>query len=258
MHKDEINKCLDNPFSLKLLNEWSRITKEIYKKEGFHIGKNNYHILSEKEKYNSRIFQLECDLITTIEQIEHIKVFLARIPYKRYLWNNSIDQLSYIRYHLEVLYHKVHTVLDIMKLLINEVYYLEINGRDCSWNRIKTKVGDDIEPMKIINQYYEVFKSILEFRHLNTHKGYFEDKEMEDVNFTTGYGLLKLYNIFGHEPDEEIKSSISKHYIDYRLNQFRKDKLLLINNIQKLIFGFSKRFLSSLNAEYNNQLNNIR
>jgi hypothetical protein len=257
MHKDEINKCLDNPFSLKLMDEHYQSTNEIEKRDGFQSGGNNYHLLTEKEKYNSRIFRLECDLITTIDGIEYVKVFLTRIPYKKYLWKNSIDELSYIQYHLEILFHKVHTVLDVMKLLINEVYFLGINERDCSWKRLKAKVGNQIEAMIVINQYYEEFKNIIENRHLNTHQGYFRDKKMDDIDFFTGYGLLKLYNKAGLEPDEEMKKRISNFYIDFQLKHFRDDKLKFIVNIQKSIYSYLKRFLLSLNEEYNKKLNSL-
>ena len=258
MHKDEINKCLDNPFSLKLLDEHSQSVKEFEKRDGYQAGKNNYHLLSEKEKYSSRIFRLECDLINTIDKIEYIKIFLARIPYKKYLWKNSIDELSYIQYHLETLYHKVHTILDVMKLLVNEVYCLGINEKDCSWKRLKAKVGEHIEAMKIINQYYEEFINILEYRHLNTHQGYFQDKEMDDIDFFTGYGLLKLYNNMGLEPDEEMKDRISKLYIDIKLKRLREDKLQFIANIQNRVYDYLKRFLLSLNEEYNNKLKSLK
>lgn len=250
MSNNRINKCLNNPFSLKLMDVHKESVYDAEKREGFQMRGNNYHLFSEKEKYTSRIFRLECDLVSTIEQIEYIKVFISKIPYKKFMWNHSIDELSYLQYHLEVLYRKVHTVLEIMKLMVNEVYMLGIKERECSWKNLKSKVGKDIEPMKDINQYYEIFIALIENRHLNSHRGYFQDEEMNKIDLLSGYGLMKLYHKAGFEMDDELKKNISKLLIDIQLNKFREDKVKLIANVLEIIYGLLLRFLESLNPEY--------
>ena len=252
-----INECLINKFVRSLLENQSSYMLNFENRVGYRPDENNYNLLTEKEKYTAGISQILTNFISTIEQLEFIKIFIRRTPYKKYLWNNSIDELKYIQYHLEVLFHKIHTILEIMKLLLNEVYILNFNEKNCTWQNLVSQLGTEIQPMVILNNYFTTFKNIIELRHLNSHRGFYLDQEQEEIDLYTGYGLLKLYNNSGIEPDEEFNSRVSQQKIKEQISLFRKRKINIINNIQAKISEYSNDFLESLYEKYNEYYNSL-
>jgi len=142
MNSSILNKeLLDNEFTIYFIKVFVDSIKDIDKRNGFSYSSNNYNLLNEKERYLTDIQRYHTNLIYTIEQIDYIRVFLKRFPAKKFYQNNNINQLSYIQYHIEVLIHKIHTISEIMRLLVNEVYMLKIDPRDCSWKKLVSKIG---------------------------------------------------------------------------------------------------------------------
>ncbi|MGD0710563.1 MAG: Cthe_2314 family HEPN domain-containing protein [Bacteroidales bacterium] len=241
---------LSNPFSKNLLDSTSEILMNGDKRKGFVLGQNNHHLLNEREKYIMRIQKRHSDLIATIEQINFIKIFLSRFPNKDFLSNNNINQLTYIQYHSEVLFHKVHTILEIMKLLINEVYILKIEPEDCSWNTLISKLNKNYLPMKIIDKYFKTFEKFIEMRHANSHRGIYDDVEKDKINLDFGFGVYEMHERMGIETDTEFKKIFPKYLINYKIKEFKKNRIKLVSKVQDIIYELTNDFLVSLIDEF--------
>ena len=248
---DDINqKFLENPFTENLLETYSAILKIGDKRVGFVFGENNHRLLNENEKCISRIFALHSNLTHSVEHIHFIKTFLKRYPYRKFYTENNITQLSYIQYHTEVLFHKVHTILDIMKQLVNEVYKLKITSKDCSWNLLSAKLNIKNPSMQVIERYYKTFENIIKIRNENTHRGNYNDSGKDEIEMEYGQSVYELHDRLGIETNIEFIKTFPKFMINYKLKEYRKKRIQLVNEIQENVYKLGFEFLSSLNKKF--------
>lgn len=219
------------------------------KKVGFKIGQNNFHLLDKSEKYVSNVNKVNRDLRCVFEQINSVRVFIRRFPNKKFYYENGIGELEYIQYHTESLIHKVHTILEIMKLIVNEVYCLEIPKKDCNWNALTSKLNKNTHCLKVIDIYYKVFNDFIESRHINTHRGIYKDDEKEKIEMDYGLDLYKIsYNI-NYDLGEDFKNIFPKFMIEFKIKELRKDRIKLVTETEKNINDLLKAFLTSLDDE---------
>jgi hypothetical protein len=149
----------------------------------YNILKNNFHLFSEKNKYVMNTFRYYNNITEFNEDIKKVEFFLRRFPNSKFLNENDIDNLTYIKYHMEVLFHKIHTILELKKLMINEVYNVGFSEKNCSWENLKkhSKLRNKA-PVQILKNYFKTFKYIIDLRHLNTHRGFYDDENSIDIS----------------------------------------------------------------------------
>lgn len=244
-----------NAFSIELSRNISKSLEGFENRNGYVFGANNHHLLNEEEKYHSRVFRIQSSLVQTCEQLGHIKIYLNRYPFKKYYLQKNISQLEYIQYHTEVLFHKIHTISEIMKLLLNEVYQFGISEKDCSWFKIVEKLPKSAEPMLCLDTYFKTFSNLIDLRHRNTHRGYYEDKEKDDIDLKYGYAFYKFENS-GFEMDEELKQRLPLPLINRLIREHRKKRVKLVEICIDENEKCLKHFLASLYKEYQNQIKN--
>jgi Cthe_2314-like HEPN len=236
---------LDTPYLHFLMNEVHVIQENIPERQGYMLGANNYHLLTTKEKKISDIYKYVGNLIGTVEDLKLIYAFINRLPQKAYLEKHEISELDYIKYHYEVFIHKIHTICEIMKLVTNEVYNLNLAPKDCTWtNLIKHSKFNNSTCKKIIERYFDDFKSLIEDRNLNSHRGVFEDKKMDEIS--PYYFLYRMYKKQNMELDDEFKKIAPYWHIKYQIRKFKKEKLKEIAVYEQRIFKYLKSFLLSL------------
>lgn len=220
------------------------------KKDEFKIGQNNFHLLDNSEKYVSRVSKINGDLRRVFEQINSVRIFVRRFPNKKFYYENGIGELDYIQYHTECLIHKVHTILEIMKLTINEVYCLEVPKKECNWNTLTSKLNKNTPCLKIIDVYYKVFNDFIESRHINTHRGIYNDDEKETIEMDYGLDLYQISYNLNYDLGEDFKNQFPKFMIEFKIKELRKNRVKLINETEKNINDLLKAFMTSLNDEF--------
>ena len=161
--------------------------KAVINREVFNPSENNHLLLTTKEKYVKSTMELHCNLSQTFGGIGFVKTFLRRFPFKKFYFQNEINNLNYIQYHTEPFIHKVNTIKEIMLLLINEVYVLEVAKEDCSWKKLSNKIDNQNESMRLIDSFYSTFKTFIELRNLNSHRGIFADSEKDEISIPLGF-----------------------------------------------------------------------
>ncbi|MBF9254785.1 hypothetical protein I2I11_15885 [Pontibacter sp. 172403-2] len=248
----EFEDILNNSFTLKLSDLVVQIQKVAIDNKNIKLGENNFHFLSDIDKNIMNMFDIQSKLVYNNEQLIFVNVFIKRFSDKSYLISNGINQLRYIQYHYEVFAHKIHTILELMKLMINEVFNLGIHPKDCSWENIrKRKELKSYKGINILNAFYVKFKNIINLRHANTHRGIFIDSEMDELS-----GPLFLYEAsekFDLDMDE-YRKVYPKHLLDYQIKKYRKSKVEIINSLGAESFKLTKAFLTSLEEELNRKI----
>lgn len=177
-----VEDIVSTKYLLSLLKRVSIATTKIENHKEFKLGFNNYRLFSESEKRDRRLFTMSCNLLNFIKDLKKIWVFLNRTPERNYLEKHEISQLEYIQYHDEVFLHKVHTICELMKLIANEELGLGIKEKDCSWTTlIKYPEFSKAKCSKVIQDYFEFFKDHIDDRHLNTHRGLYDDPTAAEI-----------------------------------------------------------------------------
>lgn len=186
------------------------------------------------------IQRLNIDLTAKIAELNNIKedlhkviIFLKRFPLKKYYEENDIFELDYIKYHLEVFFHKVATGSDLLKLLVNVVFDLGIDNKRCKLKILKEKIPNEYEQqfIKLIEAYDDTFKSIKSFRHKNSHEAKFYDEK---------YDRLKLFDTlyrnsikFGLNIDD-IRILMPEGYLEFSIKELRKDRIKWVEEAMEM------------------------
>lgn len=250
------NDFLMNYFSQRLQEDITSAQKDFDKRAGYLQGQNNHHLLNEDEKFTSRIFRIQSALANTSEQLLHIRLYINRYPFRKHYLSQGISQLEYIQYHMESLYHKVHTIHEIMLLVINEVYRLNLPAMKCRWNVLTKKLASTEKPLKIAHIHFKTFENLIGLRHLNSHRGYYEDEEKDKIDLNYGLFFFKE-EAKGLKINEDLKKMFPPALTRYKLNEFKKQKVQLIDLIIKENEKHLHNFLESLLPVYESQLQQI-
>jgi len=250
------NDFLMNWFSERLQEDLSGAMKDFDKRPGYVQGQNNHHLLDEDEQYTSRIFKIQAALATTSEQLLHIRQYVNRYPFRKHYLSQGISQLEYIQYHMEALYHKVHTIHEIILLLVNEVYRLNLPAIKCRWPQLKKKLASTEKPLQGAHRYFKAFENLIGLRHLNSHRGYYEDEEKDKIDIFYGLFFFKE-QAKGLKLDQDLLKMFPPALTQYKLNEFKKEKVKLIDLVIQENGKHLHCFLESLFPVYEGQLQQI-
>ena len=217
-----------------------RTMKEIHNHPEYNLNKNNHNLLSHEGKYANKVFSIYSKITEVKEDLRKIEIFLRRFPLKKFYEENEISHLDYIKYHTEVFYHKSNTLLDLFKLMVNEVYELGYSEKKCTWgNLIKSEIVKETLSIKVIEFYHKSFKHIIEARNFNTHRGIFKDSEKDDIQ--SSMIIYKNSEKFNIEIGDDFRKMMPKFYLEYKLKKYKNDKLLYIksgNNVAEQYINF--------------------
>lgn len=240
---------LNNKLTIDLIRSMKDINEELQQNPNFKIGKNNYHLQSDKGKYIANVFMYFNQLTSLIDNLNQVEVFLKRFPSKKYYESNGITELNYVQYHFEVFLHKIHTVLELKKLLLNAVYELGIPEKDCSWDKMKNI--DLIKKSKaypILNSYFSYFKSLIEARHFNTHRAVFIDSDKDNLSSDLFiYNSMKLLNL---QLGDEFKGMIPQVILNRRIKIYRNERLKFVQQMRLKVEEYVRNFFNSIADDF--------
>lgn len=233
---------------MKFLREVKKYQKEATLHPDFEMGKNNHSTLSKKGIYLNEIFKYYSRMNDLTSDLEHIVIFLRRFPYPKFYYKNDINQLDYIKYHSEVFIHKIHTILEVKKMLLNCTYELGLNEKDCSWENLKNQKGiKGTEIAQLMNSYHKTFKHIINVRHHNTHRATYNDKDSDDISLPLS--IYENHEKLGLELDDEFKTLIPKFILDYQVKKLKKERINYIKDGINSVNYYSTKFMNIIFSE---------
>lgn len=223
--------------------------EELYNHPERKSSQSNFHLLSEKGKYSSKVFEYYSKMNQTLDDLRKIEIFLRRFPLKNFYQDNEITHLDYIKYHTEVFYHKINTLLDLFKIIINNVYELGLSEKKCTWeNLIKSEKSKQSVLIKVVECYYKSFEHVLIARNLNSHRGQFHDSEKDDLE--DYLFLYKNSEKFNMELGDNFKKMMPKFYLQYKVKVYKNDKLKFIQNGNKVAKEYANIFSNIFFEEF--------
>lgn len=223
--KDELSKQAE-----LVLNELMFELEKAREHTNYDINKNNYKCLSERGKYLVEINSLICKMNELLRDIKKVLIFIRRFPNPKYFIDNDIDNIDYIKYHLEMLTNKTHNILEIMRLTINSVYELGLSTNDCSWNNLKLELDINSNVMQIVNLYHKSFKDVINIRHSNIHQG--KDVDPITTNMQSDLSLIRTRVYYWsidkrNTNDYYFTSSLLKH----KTKEYKKERVEYVKSV---------------------------
>lgn len=200
--------------------------------------KHNYDFLSKKGKFLWKILDLYGRLKKLLDDLNRVEAFITSFPNMEIYEENKINEIAYLNYHLEVFYHKIHTIGEVQKIIVAQVFELDICDKDCNWDNLNAR-KNDIEPnvIDVIDRYYKSFKSMINVRHLNTHRSLNVNPSSNEIS-----ALLLLHeNSKSYSESEnfifnkQIKGSIEKH-INKKVEYIHDSKEIAKKYVDELLY----------------------
>ena len=241
-----------NAFTKNLLDNVHKSQNDATKRGEGKSGENNWHTLTEKEKYIMHIFNAYTRLDHVIEQLNHIVIYLNRFSLNEKFEKNDINELTYLQYHLEVYFHKIHTVLELKKIIVNRVFKFDLKDKDCTWENLKKCKGFNgsvVEP--VMDKFFKAFKPMIDRRHFNTHRGYFDDPEID--RFSTPlfiYAQSRKYNM----DISDYKQVYPEFLVKYGVRDLRRKRAKEIATNNETLYLFINAFYTAINKTFNSRL----
>jgi len=139
-----------------------------------------------------------------------------------------------MQYHLEAYVHKMHTVLEVMRLMVNEVYAFGIQEKECTWDNLRKYPGmKNSAVSKVLNYYFKTFKNVNDIRHVNTHRGIFSDKDMDELSsHVLIYSSAKKYQM----DISKYEDIYPEFLLKYNLKKVRKSRINDINLRNRAVY----------------------
>jgi hypothetical protein len=190
---------------------------------------NKRHLLTSIHRLNIDLNTKFVELNRIKSDINKVVVFLKRFPTRKFYEENEITELDYIKYHLEVFFHKVATGSDLLKLLVNVLFELNIANKQCNTKKLKEKIPNKyINPfIGLIEAYDESFKNIKFFRHKNSHEAKFYDDKFDRLEmYDRLYRNSKKFDL----SIKEFQIIMPEGYLDFSIKELRKDKIEWVKN----------------------------
>lgn len=185
---------------------------------------NKRHLLIPIHRLNIDINSKFVELSNIKDDLKKVIIFLLRIPTKKFYEENEISELDYVKYHLEVFFHKVATGSDLLKLLVNVLFDLKIDNRKCNLINLKKNLSEQHHQgfIDLIEAYDETFETIKFFRNKSSHEAKFYDDEFERLAmFDNLYRNSKKFDI----ETETLNQIMPVGYLEFKIKELRKGKI---------------------------------
>lgn len=205
---------------------------------------NKRHLLTSIHKLNIDITSKYVELASIKDDLKKVIVFLRRMPTRKFYEDNAINELDYVKYHLEVFFHKVATGSDLLKLLVNVVFELNIDNRYCNMKNLQKKVPRAYHNsfLKLIDAYDETFKTIKFFRNKNSHEAKFYDKEFERLAmFDNLYRNSEKFDL----ETESLNILMPVGYLEFRIKELRKDRIKWVVEAASAYEGYIDKIMEN-------------
>lgn len=181
------------------------------------------HILKDErkrkaaDKYVLDVFNVLLRIHECFSTLYRAKGFILRRPSVKQLEsNNQMTIIDYYYYHYDVVVHKLSTIRELSYKLINVVFELGIEDKNCCWKTI-LKGNDKIAMPGIMNiqqLYYKLLKKVEDERNESTHSGRIELTFLKEIDLYVSVSqMIKQHKIPMDGWDPMAKGSYHEHLL---------------------------------------------
>lgn len=181
---------------------------------------------NEIERYVLDVFDIINNIQEGFTNINRAKGFIQRRPNQAQLDSNEeMTVPEYYMYHYDVVIHKLSTIRDLSYKLINAIFKLDLDERNCNWNGIlkrKEKISA-LGIMNLMQLYYAALYNIETQRNVSTHSGKLELQFLKYIDYCTF--ISKAIRLYGFNCKDPMAKRTYNQYV------LRKNKKQLLEHI---------------------------
>lgn len=259
-----LNDVLKNRLSATCNAIAYEIMKDVTKRDGYNIKKNNSHLLFENEKYIMDLFDLLSNTMDCLSSIDNACIFMTHFYEKNHFEKHQISFIDYNLYHYDVLCYKISTLKDLYFKLVNFLYNLNLKDKSCNWTAIEREENIINKPLLFyfLRENFKHLSTINNRRNRSAHEGKVEHKAFKDISsyvFLTMHDKTNNNNIskdlnstYGPYLEVEIKKSQQAFLEEveiYRYNTFVFTRCILCS--------LSEKFIQTINSQTKNKYSEI-
>lgn len=244
MSLDEVGK---NEFYIACLYLVKDIIRDVEKREGFNMDRNNYHLLTDDEIFILGLYNILNSIENCLFSIENASIFMKHFFGKNYFEKYQISSVDYYQYHYDVFCFKISTLKDLYYKLINYLYGLKLKGKNCNWCEIEKKKDEINNPFLfyLITENYNRLSIIYNSRNDSAHEGKIGHKAFNDI---APYVMIDIY---------AKNKIIENNYVikrgsfwEYKYKNSRKQFLEEVDICKHNAFLFTRCILCSLSDKF--------
>lgn len=218
------DRLYEKPFSKELVEDSTGLAKRLIKLK---IPKGKKAPQSERGKYVHQVLDSFSELQGIVENLDMAEVFLKSYPVS-VAWKKKYDQNHYFTYHYEMWILNAIRLYERLLILINSVYWLEIDHRDVSYKTIAAHNElINTDTLKVLNKVHAALSQLQGTKNSVFHRYIYTDDELSDIT---------RYNFLARNSEGDLKKKFSTFAkIKMRILYLPKKRKEVENNNKELL-----------------------
>lgn len=232
----DLDKLYQINFSKTLINDGVDLAKILLK-----LPKGEKPAQNDKDDYVHQVWDSFTELQRIVESLDMAEIFLKSYSTSK-AWRNKYDQNHYFTYHYEMWIINGIRLYERLLILINSVYWLEIDHREVSYKSVAQHPKlKGTETLKVLNKVHGAMKSLQGTKNSVFHRYIYTDDEL---------GNIAQFNLLARNSDGDIRKKFTAEAkLEMRLFYLpKKQKEVQKNNGQLLTVASS--VLDTLEKQY--------
>lgn len=213
------------------------------------------HISTEEISFLKKLYKILIGIDNCLKTIDTSCLFLKRFYGKKYYESKSISVIDYMTYHYDMICYKTATLKDLYFKLINHLYSLGLNKKECTWKNINSQKARINNPVifKILESNYNCLKNIIETKRNNSaHEGDMNEIKLVKMEL---YDFLISSNI---KMGLEELSTLDKMQYKKSIKDLKQKLMKEVIIIRWISFMFTKCIFCSLSDRFAEIISNTK
>lgn len=218
------SKLYETPFSKDLVNDSTAYAQRSMRLK---VAKGKKAPSTKRGEYIHQVLDSFSELQNIIENLDMAEIFLKSYPVS-IAWKKKYDQNHYVTYHYEMWVMNAIRLYERLLILINSVYWLEIDHREVSYKTVAAHSGlKDTDTLKVLNKVHGALSQLQGLKNSVFHRYIYTDDELNEIT---------KYNFLARNSDGELKEQLSRFAaIKMRIFYLPKKRKEIENNNKELI-----------------------
>src|SRR6185312_6166889 len=192
------DRLYETPFSKELVEDSTTMAKRLLKLK---LPKCKNAPQSDSGEYIHQVLDSFSELQRIVENLEMAEIFLKSYPVS-VAWKKKYDQNHYFTYHYEMWILNAIRLYERLLILIDSVYWLEIDHCDVSYKTITAHTDlSGTDTLKVLNKVHAALSQLQGTKNSVFHRYIYTDDELSDIT---------QYNFLARNSAGDLKEQFSR------------------------------------------------
>ncbi len=237
IEQDALNK---QQFTKSLLDDSSSYVKKVSK---IKLPKGKTISPTARIAYIHQVLDSFAELQAIVDHLNMVEIFLSSYTVSR-TRKKTFDENHYFTYHYEMWILNAVRLYERALILIDSVYWLEVDHREVTYTTISSHPGlDGTKTLAVLKKVHGALSKLQGLKNSVFHRYIYTDEELGNI---ATYNFVAR-NSLGDEDQKKEFSSIAKYFMR---QEYRPKKLKEIRENNKQLIVAVDAILETLNEQY--------